>query len=757
MTFSGATETADAEVGREHSPRPTLDAVPFETKLRAPTDRVGLVERPRLEGRLDEAVEAVVLVSAPAGFGKTTLGARWVGRAAAAGRRVAWLSLSESDNDPAVLRTYFAHALDALWPVEGRFADLATSQADLASVLLPRLGRAYAAIGAPSVLVLDDVHVLRSAASLSILRVLTAHVPPGSHLVLLGRRDPELPVSRMLAQGQLLRLDRADLAMSPAEAEALLVAAGVPADHRRSEEVVERADGWPAGIYLAALALRDGADAVTGSIGESSMAGYLHDEVLTRLASDEVEFLVSTSVLPRLSGPLCDAVLARGNSAARLADLERRNLFVIPLDADGAWFRYHHAFQATLLGELRRRAPEQEPELRRRASAWFAERGLHDDAVQQALGAGDLARFDELVWTVAPALLGSGRNGTVERWLEPLSREEIEARPALAVTAAWSALTIGETEAIDGWLAAAERADEAAQLPDGTPVAAAVALLRALVARNGAARARDDAATSFRLDRPASLYRAISSLIDGSTRLVLGDRTGARERLHTSVHIAGELLPSTRAIGLAELALLAIEDDDWMEAARLSRRGMSANESNSLHERPAQVTVFAVAALVAAHDGNAGEARRCAKHAVFLLDMLVGISPWQALQARCVLADATLRLGDVDLARALLDEADRMIARDPDPGRLADDAARLRSRLESASVPLGASVTPLTQAEMRVLRYLPTHLSFGEIAAELFVSRNTVKTQAIAIYRKLGVSSRSAAVQVARDMGIVED
>jgi LuxR family maltose regulon positive regulatory protein len=294
-------------------------------------------------------------------------------------------------------------------------------------------------------------------------------------------------------------------------------------------------------------------------------------------------------------------------------------------------------------------------------------------------------------------------------------------------------------------------------LPDGTPLRSAVLLLHALGGREGLTRTCEDAALAFELDRPDSAFRPIARFIEGSGLRLLGERQLARERLEDGARLSGVLHPSVHVHCLSHLAILAIEDGDLSAGAARVNKAMREIDRYVLGERPAMALAYAVAALSHARQGETADARMAAKHGLWLLEKLTGIGAGLIADAGLSLARATLLLGDVSTSRMLVREAHRVIERYPDPGVLPERLREVERMTDASTVPVGLAATPLTPAEMRVLRYLPTHLSFEAIADELIVSRNTVKTQAIAAYRKLGVTSRAEAVEQARELGLLDE
>ena len=416
--MSTVTPARDAPAPRH--PDQALQALaPFDAKLRVAEVRPGLVARAALVDQLRSG-PPVALISGPAGSGKTTLLAQW---AAADERPFAWLTVTESDNDLAVLIAYLTRALDSVSPLAPEaLSGLTVRGADGTTVLLPRLGRALFDRTEPIVLVLDDVHLLTAPKCQSALGVLVSHLPPGSQLGLASRGELAVPRARLRVQRDLVEIGPAQLALAPDEGAELVRLAGLDLDDDSAASLVERTEGWAAGLYLAALALRDNpaaTEAASGFSGDDKVvADYLRHELLAMFPESLVQFLSRTSVLDELSGPLCDAVLDSSGSQATLEELERSNLFVIPLDRTADQFRYHHLFGDLLRAELRHREPELQPVLHARASTWYEQHGDIDATVRHARLGGDIDRAAGLIWRVAPVYLGSGRDLTITRWLD---------------------------------------------------------------------------------------------------------------------------------------------------------------------------------------------------------------------------------------------------------------------------------------------------------------------------------------------------
>jgi LuxR family transcriptional regulator, maltose regulon positive regulatory protein len=434
------------------------------TKLHIPRARPGFVLRPRLLERLQEGMDQqVVLVCTPAGFGKTSLLADWARRS---GRAIAWLSLDEADNDPARFWRHVVATLEGIRPGVGeRLAPLLGPPAPrsfegLVTALLNQL----AAQPDEVVLVLDDYHRVEAQPVHGSLGFLVEHLPPQVRLVVASRADPPLPLARLRAGGQLAELREADLHFTLEEAAELLREAVGP-DLSLPEAAVAalaaRTEGWAVGLQLAALSLRGRVDAdqfvAAFSGSHRYVLDYLAEEVLARQPAELVEFLLATSVLERLSGPLCEAVTGRTDSQALLEQVERANLFLVPLDEVRGWWRYHQLFADLLRARLQQQQPERVPQLHRSAAAWCEAQGLVDDAIRHALAAGDASWAARLVERHFEAVLGRREDTTLRRWLQGLPAEVVRSRPRLCLAQAFWALISGHVETVERLLDDAER------------------------------------------------------------------------------------------------------------------------------------------------------------------------------------------------------------------------------------------------------------------------------------------------------------
>ncbi len=412
----------------------------LETKFHLPRRRRGLVPRPRLSERLSRGAEAALtLVSAPAGFGKTTLLAQWLEAAPADGRSVAWLSLDQRDNDPALFWTYLVGALKTTAQGVGASAlSLLQSPQPPGEAALVALLNDLDALPNDVVLVLDDYHVIDARDVQDGMAFLLAHLPPQIHLVIASRADPALPLARLRGRGELVEIRAADLRFTPGEAAAYLnEMMGLALTAPDVAALEGRTEGWIAALQLAALSLQgreDTAAFIAGFAGDDRyIVDYLAEEVLQRQPEHVQQFLLQTSIVDRLGGPLCDAVTGQDGGKAELAALERGNLFLVPLDDRRRWYRYHQLFADVLQAHLRDEQPEQVPDLHRRASAWYEQNDEPSEAIRHALAAQDFGRAADLVELAIPAMRRSRQEAAVLGWLELLPDEVVRVRPVLSV------------------------------------------------------------------------------------------------------------------------------------------------------------------------------------------------------------------------------------------------------------------------------------------------------------------------------------
>jgi LuxR family transcriptional regulator, maltose regulon positive regulatory protein len=728
------------------------------SKLRRPVARPGTVSRTSLLDRLARADSpSIVSVVAPSGYGKTTLLAQWAERG---GQPFAWVSLDERDNDPKVLLSYVAAALDAVQSVGDQvFEALASPTSSVPGTVVPRLGSAFWSMTAPVVLVLDDVHLLRNAECRDALSVLADHVPPGSRLVLAGRDTPPLRIARLRVEGRILEIGPADLSLSRQEAAALLHAADVTLGEDDVAALHQRTEGWAAGLYLAALHLREG-----GSLQEAEdvfggddrlVSEYMESEFLARISAQHREFLTRTAVLERMCGPLCEAVLESPGAAAELAELAGSNLLLVPLDRRGFWYRYHHLFRDMLLAELERREPGLLPVLRRRAAAWCQANGRPEEALGYAMATDDVDTAARLIQGLWLPMDRQGRVVTLQRWFRWLEdRDGIEGHPLVAVWAALLAAVTGRPAEAERWADIVDRWQYGnASRPMDPPADGWAAVLRAVICRRGIDQMRTDADEAAHKLAAANVVAPVAILCQALARILSGDLDGTDALLEDAIRLATEVGGhEVHADALCERSLLAMAAGEWSRADSLASQAADALRPIRLE----RLLACAVQARTAMHRGDTAAAQRELVNAQRLRPVDTYAIPHLAVQARIQLIHVRLALADTAGAKTLMREIDEILKRRPDLGTLVGEARELRAWLSAERAPAARGVSSLTTAELRVLPMLATHLSFPEIGAEMFLSPNTVKSQAMSIYRKLGASSRNQAVIRSRELGLLE-
>jgi len=673
-----------------------------------------LVPRPRLVRRLLQARgPALVAIVAGPGYGKSTLVAEWAQRDE---RRFLWLAPGGPRRPPHRLVTTLRARRDRCVVVVDPADDVA-----------------------PDVLADLVEHALTG-------------LPAGWAIALVGRAEPQLPLGRLRAQRRLVEVRAADLCMDGADAMALLDAEGVEASAGEVATLVARTQGWPAALLLGALAAHeDHGRAADLDGGHHLIADYVADEVLAPLPADLRRLAIWTSPLDELSALGCDAILDRRGTAADLARLADLSPLLSPVDPSHHAFRWHPLVREALIAELRRSAAEREPALHARAAIWFMSRGDSQRAIDHAAGAGDGELVSRLLSRRALGDLTEGRDRQVTQWIATLGGGTVSGDPVLALSAAFAALVRGDADTALATAAAGLTVDEenAPRVAAGLRVAAAIAGAGSAVELGQTAEAAVAALPG------AGVEPALCRVLAGLSEHLLGDTAAAAATLDAAVGSIGDRAPLLVALALAQRAMIALEQTDWDAAAELTDRARDLVAAHGLDGRPLSALVLASTAASRARQGRADEAKADLRRGLDLLAALGEFRPWYGAETRILLAHASLWLADVVRARALLAEASRLARRIPDAvmfPRWFDAAWAHMDSLAEASL---SGPSSLTIAELRVLRFLPSHRSFREIGAQLNVSGNTVKTQAHAIYRKLGVASRSEAVTRATEAGIL--
>jgi LuxR family maltose regulon positive regulatory protein len=741
------------------------EGIVLETKLTPPPVRSEHVPRLALLAILRaSASHRLTLLAAPPGFGKTTLLAEWVSSEARAA--IAWLSLDEGDNDPARFFAYLTMALRRIEPAIGgrALASLRTPGADFLKVVLPLLLNDLAGLDRDLVLVVEDYHLITNSEIHETLSYLIERLPGSLRLVLSTREDPPFPLGRLRAGGELGEIRAGDLRFSDAETAGFLTEAlGLKLSDEDVARLHARTEGWPAALYLAALSLRGRTDAsalIERFAGDDRyMVDYLMTEVLDRQPIELRSFLLQTSILKRFSAPLCDAVTQREGSAALLTDLEHSNLLLVPLDTKREWYRYHHLFGELLRHELATVVRGALPDLHRRASAWYRNAGLIADAADHATAAGDFDTAVELAARHYADFVGQGQLATVLRWLDALPMAVAEEDWLLCFAGGVVTAHAGLLDEAERWLERAERAPARprdGQLP-AAPLAALAGYLRLLRG--------DIGGTIVNTRRALAVGPADDPIWALAPQMVLapalwwaGEATEARtilEMVTRTAEAAG--IPATIVYSLGIRAAIALDMQDELLAETLDISAIELMHRAELDEHPwAAMAHIVHGTLLARHHDLAA----AAEEIELGLDLGERQRAWQLIaHASLALAEVRGQQREADAARRLLTRVRDLLGSIPDPGdglsRLERTEKTLRLRAGARGAATQAPYWELSGREIEVLRLLPSHLSQREIAAELYISFNTIRTHTRVIFRKLGVESRPEAVARARELGLL--
>ena len=733
-----------------------------ESRLRAPQPRQEWVLRRESIHTLIHAGDArLVLISAPPGSGKSILVAQW--RATQAESRVfAWVTLGHDDNDPVSLWTMIVLALArAHAGIDGArlLRTLAGPKPDIENVLLPQILGQLSEQPTPAVLVLDDLHVIQEPTCLRQIERFLDNLPPTVQLVVLTRSDPLLPVARYRAAGSIVEVRMPELQFTRKELDKLIRrVSGFRLTDTELDALYEHTEGWPAGAYLAALSLRDASDAVA-FIGEFAgsnryVVDYLWEEVVTPLPADVRRFLLRTSILDRFTATLCAAVAEVTQAEAIIERLERSNLFLVSLDSNRRWYRYHHLFREALQDQLVRTEGEQVSAHHRRAGDWLANHGFVNDAIGHLATAGDVDRAGKMVASHWIAYLNAGRIATVKAWLKLIGDERISSHPAIAITAAWIAVATGDHDAARHWLGAAESVAHNGPLLDGTrSLESAAAMLRCVCGIGGIKDLVAAAETAAAIETdPNSPWYPVARATLGQSRYLSGDLEAAVGPLEEATR-AETALPIIRILALSVLSLVDGEFGRTTQATLHAEEARRLVEEHGFSDAPQVSLAYTARGAALLRIGQYASAWAELEHAGLVQDRAIDLSPWPILANLATLAQLSLNLGDLRAARILVDDARGLLNAGPsEAGHIGWLLEGIEQRL--ASPPAHSGSVVLTEREKAVLGMLGGDLSQQEIARELYVSINTVKTHTTSIYRKLGVSSRRQAIERAHNLGL---
>ena len=746
-----------ADASEDSEPRASIDSYSL-SRMQRPPLREGWVARDRLLEDLTRAAHhPVVLIAAAAGYGKTTLAAQWLAGDRSSPAAQAWLTLDATDNDPAVLWWHVATALEQAGcrlSVDAA-RSVAANGGNLVQAVVPKLLTAMAAMPDGVSLVLDDFHFLQEPACLEQLQFLVEHLPSGAHLWIATRTDPGLRLGRLRAGGQLGEIRAADLAFNLEEVSWWLARQQVELGEEVARQLLDRTEGWPAALGLAIMSMvgQTDPDAFVRQLGGSNrfIGEYLTDEVLSQQTDRVREFITAMSILDRFSPELCDYVLETTGSARILRELEHENMFLLALDEERRWFRFHRLFAAVAFGELEGTQPDRIPVLHTRAARWFRARGHIEEALKHLLASGDRGEAALVVQANWMKHVDAGQAATVLRWFEAVGAPASAADPAAGVTAAWMAGISGDEATLAAHLATLEECRDYGPLPDGTrSVESATAMIQALFGYGGPVEMLAAAQRAVELEtNPQSAHHAIAHLTLGHAAYVSGDLELAGRAL-TRAAQSGASPTITRILALSTHSLVESERGQHQHSRTLAEGAMGLVDTHGRTAAPEASLAFTALGQAQAAADKLAAAMSTVEQGLALRRNDPARAPWMTLHHLLVAARVADEVGRESMARELLDEASSRM------GRFSDGMGAMRSRLSVVEQRLRARPEPvstvesLTGREQRVLRLLQSDLSLGEIASELELSPNTVKTHTRSLYRKLGAQSRKQAVSIAR-------
>jgi LuxR family maltose regulon positive regulatory protein len=723
----------------------------------------GFVIRERLLGRLlDHGLAPVVLIDGPAGSGKSTLARQWRQRD---DRIHVEISASQAMDSPAILAQQLIAALETIGPSASKTRSIVTaSEPTFSATLVPALGTLAGGRSRPYVLVIDDAHLLQDVDCWRLLSSVAYGIPDGSTLAVLSRELSPAWLATTRADGRLCRVDSAELAFDASEVAALFTAMGLQVTASVIERALESSGGWPAGLYLGALALESqihsGSADINPMPGDSNrdIRNYVRTRILDPLDQETRDFLVHTAILEDLTPALCDAVTERCDSLARLTWLEEHIQLVVEVDPQRHRFRVHHLLREALLAELQCKKPDILPILHRRAAGWFRRRGELDTAIRHAHESRDLALLGNLVWSGVPACVGSGWPDRLRQWPAPLTDADVASDRWLTLSAAWSCLQGGERARMGLWLLTAEKhaGENWRARASSDEYAASLAAAAALVGRSGEADVHVLADAALRGLPVASPFRAVAAFLRGVALTFEGGIEEGSRSFREARELSRSLeVPIVEADALSWLGVLHLLRRETKEGLRLLDEAAVVLAKHDLESLATCAHSYSAMSLGQAltHDARA---RATLAKARTMTVSTEGIVPWFAVWGRLVQARAAVALGDRPLARQLLSDAKAHMTADLHSEVLVALLDDVEEKLQLLIVE-GISAGCLTEAELRILRFLPSHLNYPQIGERLFVSPNTVKTHALSVYRKFNVSTRAEAVDRGRALGLLDE
>lgn len=725
----------------------------IQAKMLVPALPAAVVARPRLVDQLVGFAKPLVLVCAPAGYGKSTLLQQW---AQAEERRVAWVSLDPSESDPVLFWRYVTASIGEFEPevADEVHGQLSGSAPNLTGVVIPRLLNALARTRDPIVVILDDYHRVEPTALRNSLSVFLRHVPRSVTIGLASRTPPALALAEMHARGLVLEIGESDLRLTKEEAVAAVARFSPDAPVDTVDRIYRSTEGWAAGLYLSSATRR--ADNAHRQVHD-----YIVTEMLDALDEDDRAFMRKTSILGELRPAPCDHVSNSDHSARRIARLGASNLLMVRLDEQGARYRYHHLLQDALQAELAQTATTEDLRaLHLRAFDWYADAGNVSQAIHHAIQAGAIAGAVALVCGHWYDYMIRGRVATVQRWISWFSESDLLAHPPILPTGA-------NAHGFGGNVAEAQRFARLADASsyEGDPLdgsasfVSSVSIMHAALVLDGPANALVHAARAAELEPPNSSYRPAIAAMLGAYRFMTGAASGYYPLLVEGARAASGP-PETAAYALANLALIHAWRNEWDQAEQYAHEVVVQADEDLAQRLSWYGLAYAVAARAALVAGDTVQGERLLAVALGSEQQAHDSTPFDSAVQRTATAEALLELGRHGVAENLAHRALRNVASMGEAGiveRRLDrivrevNAAAAGARERDRKAPAIGSL--LSTRELQVLNLLATDLTLAEIASQLYLSVNTVKAYTKRTYRKLDVHSRQQAVAAGRALG----
>ena len=747
----------DASAGRRNETGPASPRL-VVAKTRIPPPRTGFVRRDNLISLLtDGGDRKVTVVQAPAGYGKSTLLMQWA--EADPMRRFTWLSLDQEDNDPTVLWGYILFALRALSPglADKAWGLLRTPQPDLDEVLAETLN-SLLDIPGRIVLVLDDYHAITNPKCHESMQYFIDHLPRSIQVAFGTRSRPPLSLSRINAGGGLVVVEATALQFSLEETKQALQHAGLRPGTEEVASVHERTEGWPAGVYLLAVSGTAPARHGEPSATVGAVDAYLREQMLGHLPGEERLELAQWSILQHLNGDLCDRVSDRTDSATRLERLSRTNLLLMPIDSNREWYRFHDLLRDALHREFTRIPAEQRRTIHLRAAEWWGEKDNMPRFIHHCMEAADYERASKLICANWLEYMLTGRRATLREWIDRIPGDALLAYPPMLVASAWISAFSGDVKVTHRFAVAAREGSFDGAMPDGSAsYVSAVAMLQAALGHHGMKDANAHAELAFRLESQESQWRQLAAALVGVTRFGLGKYEDARLALGEAARIPSAP-DGVGTYARGQLALMEMHAGRWDEGSRQADIACALIEESNLGNLLSSGAALVAAAAAAAHIGNRGLAFQRLRSLAPIQKVLSDAIPFDAFQTHLVAAETYLLLGDYSAASVHARSASSRLETFGDAGIFEERLTQVQTTLGSSSESAPASGTEpddLTDRELQILTLLQSALSLRDIGSELFVSRNTAKSHVASVYRKLGVTSRTAAVARAHQLDLI--